>query len=247
MDHSAPVMDADLARRIVFQPARGDGYRANVDAFHLARFAAAGGRPARAAFDLGAGSGAVGLALLALEAAARVTFVEIDEAAAAFAAKNLAAHGWEGRGDVLRADVARLPVALDGTADLVVCNPPYVEAGRGRLPPEPRRARARMGSLALFVGAARKLAGRRARVCFVYPANELVTLRHPRSAGLGEATRTVHARGASARIALINAGQKAGGTTNPVIEPRGRSGDMATPALYFSSSPSPCHPRPRWG
>lgn len=212
--------DAELARRIVFQPARGDGYRVNVDAFHLARFAAAGGRPARAAFDLGAGSGAVGLALLALDGAARVTFVEIDDEAAAFAVKNLAAHGWEERGEVLRADVARLPMALDGTADLIVCNPPYVEVGRGRLPPEPRRARARMGSLALFVGAARKLAGRRARVCFVYPASELITLLATlRGAGLEpKRLRAVHARATSkARIALVEA--QAAKTGGLVVEP----------------------------
>jgi tRNA1Val (adenine37-N6)-methyltransferase len=166
-----------LAAKLLFQPERGKGYRANVDAFHLARFAAAGKKsPAHTAWDLGAGAGAVGLALLALDAARHVTFVEIDDQAAALAQKNVEAHAWTARAEVLHSDVARLDGEHAGAADLVVCNPPYVETGRGRQPPEPRRARARMGKLETFVSAARKVAGRRARVCFVYPAGELTAL-----------------------------------------------------------------------
>jgi len=209
---------------LVHQPTRGAGYRANVDAFHLARFAAAPteGRTATrtVAFDLGAGAGAVGLSLLALHAVHRVVFVEIDPEAAAHAERNVAAHGWTARAEVLRADVAEAAEAHAGRAHLVVANPPYVEIGRGRAPAEARRARARMGSLEAFVVAARKLAGRRARVCFVYPARELATLFATlRASGLEpKRLRTVHAKGnAPARIVLVEAQPaKAGGL---VLEP----------------------------
>ncbi|MGH7269551.1 MAG: methyltransferase, partial [Polyangiaceae bacterium] len=91
-------------RVILFQPARGMGYRTNVDALLLAWFAASS-RPAPTAFDLGAGVGAVGLSLLRLGAATRVVFVEIDESPAALARRNLAANQWLSRGEVVRGDV----------------------------------------------------------------------------------------------------------------------------------------------
>jgi tRNA1Val (adenine37-N6)-methyltransferase len=156
------------------QPARGGAYRVNVDAILLARFAA-GKRPARCAFDLGAGVGAIGLSLLHLGAAERVTMIEVDAALARLAQRNARSNGWEARIDVVRADVADADSVAAGAADLVVCNPPYVVPGRGRAP-SPARARARSGPLDVFLDAARRVAGRRARVCFVYPAIEATTL-----------------------------------------------------------------------
>src|SRR5262249_14264343 len=70
----APVTDDKVTKDALFrgrltlwQPAKGAGYRANVDAILLAAFAGAG--KVRAAVDLGAGAGAVGLTLLFLGAA----------------------------------------------------------------------------------------------------------------------------------------------------------------------------------
>jgi len=56
---------------VLFQPPRGAGYRTNVDALLLAGFATSS-KVAKVAFDLGAGVGAVGLALLRLGAARSV-------------------------------------------------------------------------------------------------------------------------------------------------------------------------------
>ena len=158
---------------VLFQPRRGAGYRTNVDALLLAGFATATSAAA-VAFDLGAGVGAVGLALLRLGAAKRVVLVEIDEQPAAMARRNLDANGWTARGEVVRADVRDVARSRRGEASLVVCNPPYVGPGRGRVPLA--EARARCGELSTFVGASRQVAGRRARVCFVYPAQEVWAL-----------------------------------------------------------------------
>lgn len=206
------------------QPAKGRGYRVNVDAVLLGAFAAGAlgttsTRRARAAFDLGAGVGGVGLSLVHLGAADHVTMVEIDPALAKLAEANAHANGWSERIRVVRADVSDGAAVPAGAADLVVCNPPYVEPGRGR-PPAPSRARARSGSLAGFLDAARRLAGRRARVCVVYPAIEATTLLvELRARGLEpKRLRAVHGRaGEKARVVLVDcAAGKPGGL---VIEP----------------------------
>ncbi|HEY8039326.1 MAG TPA: methyltransferase [Polyangiaceae bacterium] len=229
-DDLAPVeatQDALFGGSVVlFQPPRGAGYRTNVDALLLAGFAT-GPKGAPLAFDLGAGVGAVGLALLRLGAAKRVVFVEIDEQPAAMARRNLDANGWTERGEVVRGDVRDVARSRRGEATLVVCNPPYVAPGRGRVPLA--QARARSGELSTFVEAARQLAGRKARVCFVYPAQELGTLLSTLSAeGLhAKRTRFVHATPeAPARIVLVEAqAGKAGGlNVMPPLVERGRAG-----------------------
>ena len=217
---------------VLFQPRRGEGYRTNVDALLLAGFAATParpppssqpavrvwGRPAAVAFDLGAGVGAVGLALLRFGAARRVVLVEIDELAAAMARRNLDANGWTSRGEVVRGDVNDVARSRRGEAALVVCNPPYIALGKGRV--SPAQARARSGDLSTFIEAARQLAGRRARACFVYPARELAAL----LAGLGreglhaKRMRFVHAApGAPARVVLVEA--RAGRTGGLCVMP----------------------------
>jgi tRNA1Val (adenine37-N6)-methyltransferase len=193
---------------VLFQPPRGTGYRTNVDALLLAAFASAVplARPAGVAFDLGSGVGAVGLALLRFGAAKRVVFVEIDELTAAMARRNLDANGWTGRGEVVRGDVCDVARSRRGEANLVVCNPPYIAPGRGRVPAA--EARARSGDLGVFVEAARQLAGRAARVCFVYPAGELGSLLETLAAeGLhAKRMRFVHASPtAEARVVLVEA------------------------------------------
>ena len=70
------------------------------------------------------------------------------------------------------ATCAAVGLARRGQAALVVCNPPYVTPGRGRDPAAQEGARG--GDVAAFVDAARQVAGRKARVCFVYLAQELI-------------------------------------------------------------------------
>jgi tRNA1Val (adenine37-N6)-methyltransferase len=212
-----PTRDALFAGALSLrQPARGQGYRVNVDALLLAGFAArvltgsnAAPRraPVRHAVDLGAGVGAVGLALLHLGAARNVTMIEVDERLAALARMNVADNGWEGVIDVTVGDVDGVRALEGGDADLVVCNPPYVAPGRGRPPLEEVR-RARYGELGAFVAAARRLAGRRARVCFVYPAAPSLSLASALArAGLHpKRIRPVHGRHHDdARVVLVEA------------------------------------------
>ncbi len=221
---AATTTDALFHGRVVLvQPTREAGYRVNVDALLLAAFAGrtlegsiAPALTARRACDLGAGVGAVGLSLLHFGSAEHVTMIEVDATLTRLAETNARENGWADRVDVVCSDVAE---ANTGPADLVVCNPPYVPEARGRRP-APARARARTGSLEIFTTAARRIAGRRARVCFVYPAHETATLLvRLRSAGLEpKRLRPVHgAPRTAARVVLVEcAAAKAGGLA---IEP----------------------------
>jgi len=194
----------------LWQPARGEGYRVNVDALHLARFAARDGRIVRRAVDLGSGVGAVGLTLLYKDAATHVTFVDKDAALLALCAQNIEENDFAARALTRHADVVRhaaLVGDLGARADLVVANPPYVPPGRGRPPSSPVRA-ARSGEVEPFVVCARALLARRGRVCLVYPAHETMRLLTTlRNAGLEpKRARFVHASaGAQARVVLVEA------------------------------------------
>jgi tRNA1Val (adenine37-N6)-methyltransferase len=194
-------------------------------------------------YDLGAGVGAVGLALLHLGATERVVFVEMDRTSAGMAERNLEMNGWAARGEVLIGDVRAIGRRRQGQATLIVCNPPYFRPGEGR-PPE-RQEAARTGQLDIFVQAARQLGGPRARVCFVYPAQSLAALLSTLAAqGLhAKRLRFVHPMpDAPARLALVEArpGRAGGLTVLPACVERDRSG--YTPelgALLSGLSPRP--------
>ena len=230
------------------QPARRAGYRVNVDAILLAAFAARvlpGGEPrprtpARHAIDLGSGVGGVGLTLLHLSAAGRVTMVDSDPALARLATANAEENGWAERATVLCMDVKDAGAELHAEADLVVCNPPYVTPGRGRAPAERVRS-ARYGELGVFVEAARLVAGRRARACFVYPALEATNLLTAlRDLGLEpKRLRAVHGRAADkARVVLVEgvAGKRGGLTIEPpFIETDARGARSAALAALLAT------------
>lgn len=201
---------------VLHQPAKKTGYRVNVDALLLAAFAkGARKNRVRRAIDLGSGVGAVGLSLLHLDAVEQVTFVEIDARLAELCGRNVEENGWTHRGEVVQSDVA----AYAGTADLVVCNPPYVAPGRGRTP-SPALAQAKRGSLGVFLDAARRTVGRRARACFVYPAIEATTLfAELRARGLEpKRAQFVHAKAKDpARVVMVECA--AGRPGGLVVEP----------------------------
>jgi tRNA1(Val) A37 N6-methylase TrmN6 len=136
-------LDAILGGRLrLRQPVCG--HRVGADAVLLA---AAAGAPARRLVDVGAGVGAVGLALLQRWPEAFGDLVEIDPFLAALARENAALNGLEKRARIVAADALEAPDRreaglADGEADLVVANPPFFEAGMVRASPDSRRARA---------------------------------------------------------------------------------------------------------
>jgi release factor glutamine methyltransferase len=72
--------------------------------------------------DLCTGSGAVALSVATEVPQAAVHAVELDERAHEWAARNLSGSGV----DLRQGDMAEAFADLDGTVDVVVCNPPYI-------------------------------------------------------------------------------------------------------------------------
>lgn len=132
---------------VFWQPARGAGYRFNLDPVLLAGFVPA----APHILDLGAGCGIVGGLLLAQDKAERVTCVEIQPSLASLAVRNAEENGVEKRTRVLTGDLRTIELPR---ANAVVFNPPYFRVGEGRTSPEPGREiarRERHGTLRDFV------------------------------------------------------------------------------------------------
>ena len=90
--------------------------------------------------DLGTGSGAIALSIALEVPAARVHAVEADPLALSYAERNVAAYAGQEphagrRVRLVSADFATALAGLDGTADLVISNPPYIPLG-ATVPPE---------------------------------------------------------------------------------------------------------------
>jgi tRNA1(Val) A37 N6-methylase TrmN6 len=127
--------DAVLGGRLRLRQPR-TGHRIGHDAILLA--AATGGHATEHAVDLGAGVGAAGLALAVRVPGLKVALVEIDAALCDLAAANARLNKLDDRVSVLTADAAetRLPA---GSADRVLMNPPFRDASRQNVSPDPRR------------------------------------------------------------------------------------------------------------
>jgi tRNA1(Val) A37 N6-methylase TrmN6 len=128
-------------RLMLVQPKRG--HRVGTDA---ALLVAAAGAPEGRIVDVGAGVGAVGLALAQRNPFASIDLVEIDPGLAALAESNAARNGLEAHARVLRLDVLNPKERREaGLAELAICvvtNPPFFDAHAVRASPDERKARA---------------------------------------------------------------------------------------------------------
>ena len=89
--------------------------------------------------DLGTGSGAIAISIAQEVPRSRVHAVELDPAALAWAERNIHATGHGERVTAHHGDLRTALGELDGRADMVVSNPPYVPTGQAdTVPPEVR-------------------------------------------------------------------------------------------------------------
>ena len=214
-EREATSLDAILGGRLKLRQMR-DGHRVGLDAILLA---AAAGPPAARFADVGAGVGAVGLALLQRWPQANGELVEIDPELAALAEANAALNGLADRARVAVVDALdpksrRAAGLADAAADLVVANPPYLAADTARVSPDPRRARAHVaggGSAALaeWVVACLALLKPGGRFVMIQRADALPALLPALAGRLGDlALRPVHPRADAPAIRLLISGIK---------------------------------------
>lgn len=166
-------LDAILGGRLRFIQSR-DGYRFSVDALLLAGFVTI--RPHDVVVDLGTGCGVIPIMLLHTRPVDGAVGLEIQSELASQAIRNARLNGFERRMAVVQGDLRAMPLK-DGSADVVICNPPYRKLDSGRINPDARRAIARheiMASLDDILTAARFLLRKRGRLAFVYPSVRLV-------------------------------------------------------------------------
>lgn len=156
----------------------GDGaFKPSTDSFLLGSFP-----PLRRSWrvcDLGAGTGLLGLLLLAREPSLTVTGLELSPAACALAERTAAANGLTDRLVTLPCDLRerqQLPQA--GTFDLAVSNPPYFPAGGGKTALGSRGdARSELTcTMAQLCGAALYLLRSGGQFCLVYRPERLAEL-----------------------------------------------------------------------
>lgn len=212
-----PTRDTLLGGELVlWQPARGQGYRFNLDPVLLAGFAPA----ARHVVDLGAGCGVLGLLLLALDKAERVTAIERQSQLADLARRNAKENGLSGRVAVVTGDIRQVEPPR---ADAAVFNPPYFKLGEGRAPADPGRSAARHeqhGTLADFVDRALDTVRDSGPISLIVRqqrAGELRRLARERDVSIVRSRAVVPRTGDAPQHALVEL--RASGGATEIVEP----------------------------
>jgi tRNA1(Val) A37 N6-methylase TrmN6 len=214
-EREAMSLDAILDGRLQLRQKR-EGHRVGADAVLLA---AAAGAPVARLIDVGAGVGAVGLALLQRWPEAHGELVEIDPALAALAGENAALNGLAARARIVVADALdaksrRAAGLVDEAADLIITNPPYLDANAARISPDPLRARAHVAgdgtaAFAEWVVACLALLEPGGRFIMIQRADALPALLPALERRLGDiALRPVHPRADAPAIRLLISGIK---------------------------------------
>ncbi|MEC8075532.1 MAG: 50S ribosomal protein L3 N(5)-glutamine methyltransferase [Pseudomonadota bacterium] len=95
--------------------------------------------------DLCAGVGCLGILAAQRYPMSRVTLVELDPRAAALALKNVALHNLDERVEVIQGDACQWLAGETGQWDLILTNPPYVDAADMQTLPEEYRHEPELG------------------------------------------------------------------------------------------------------
>jgi tRNA1(Val) A37 N6-methylase TrmN6 len=124
----------------LLQPAKG--YRVAIDPVLLA--AAVPAKKGQRALDLGTGSGAAALCLLARRHDLMALGLELDPDMAALARRSAELNGLEDRLSIVIGDASRPAKGERDAFDHVLMNPPYLEQARDQAPKGEARAKAHM-------------------------------------------------------------------------------------------------------
>ncbi len=228
-------------RLLLVQPKRG--HRVGTDAALLV--AAAGDARQGRIVDVGAGVGAVGLALAQRNPLASVDLLRFDPKAAALAERNAQRNGLQSRTRVLRLDALnpreRREAGLAESAGCVVTNPPFFDAHAVRASPDKGKARAHVlghaeagATLADWIQASLAILAPGGRFVMIHRPDALSAILAAIGNRLGAlAILPVHpARGASAHRLLVSGvkGSKAPLRIAPALVLHGADGRLTAEA-----------------
>ncbi len=200
--------DAVLGGRLTLrQPRRG--HRVGHDAILLA--AATHARSGEHAVELGSGVGAAGLALAQRVAGLSVTLVEIDPVLATLAEQNAAFNGLADRVRVAPLDVVSdrafsAAGLAPGSAGRVLMNPPFNDAARQNVSPDPQRRLAHAAStetLAQWTARAASLLAPSGTLTMIWRADGLSEVLDALGNFGGVAVLPVYPRPAAAAIRVL--------------------------------------------
>jgi tRNA1(Val) A37 N6-methylase TrmN6 len=202
--------DAVLGGRLRLKQKK-QGHRVGHDAILLA--AATSARPGDHVVEFGAGVGAAGLALAKRVSDAEVVLVELDPELSAIAADNIARNGLKER---VRAVMLDVTASMDefsargiaaGSADHVLMNPPFNNAARQNVSPDPARRAAHVADdsvLADWVAAASRLLHSAGTLTLIWRADGLADVLAALGEGFGDvAVLPVHGRSGQPAIRVL--------------------------------------------
>lgn len=155
------------------------GFRHSMDALLLTQFAAP--RPTDRILDLGCGNGVVAL-LLAYRypLLASVVGLEIQPALADRARRGAQLNGLQDRLEIVEGDLRQIQALVAPAGfNLVICNPPYREIGRGRVNPNPEIRQAKhelSATLQEVISAIRFALAPKGRAAVIHHASRLADL-----------------------------------------------------------------------
>ena len=152
-------------------------FQPGTDSFLLGAFAAA--KRGERVCDLGAGTGLLGLLLLARQGDIHITNVELQSAACSLARRNAELNGLSDRITCVEGDLRDKALLGAGMFDLVVSNPPYFAVGSGAQAAAAARCTARSEvtcTLEDVFAAAARLLRWGGRFCLVFRTERLAEL-----------------------------------------------------------------------
>ncbi|MBU1108975.1 MAG: methyltransferase [Candidatus Riflebacteria bacterium] len=210
-----PGTDLKLIQKI-------DGTAFAIDTLLLANFVKFSADMNSAA-DLGAGSGILAFLIKYRHTGLQLTGFELQENLFELSQRNCKLNQHFSGISFEQIDVRDIPAhILPESYDLVVSNPPYFQAGSGRLPTRPGRASARHelnGTLKDFVEAASYLLPYGGRFCIIIPSSrfyEVLEYLKPCNFGLKRLQFVLPKEGEQSHLALIEAERFFNGKHQPL-------------------------------
>lgn len=151
------------------------GYRFSRDSLLLAEFVNL--KDVKKAMDLGTGSGIIAILLAKRSTGLEVTGVELQDDLFDLAMRNVELSSLSDRVEIIKGDIIMLKnIFEEGNFDLIVSNPPYFPAGKGRTGPSRERTMARHEvaiTMADIIEVSSFLLMEGGKVSIIYPATRL--------------------------------------------------------------------------